>query len=246
MLFAVAHALGQLDLADVVQHRAHAEVEHLGAPKPKLLPISSEITVTLTACAEALSPAASVSRRMHSVLLADHLVDKACVSASACWRGLLGWRDDQSVSALAGARGFGELALAHGQRVAFASDFGAATTLRGVRAISRGDRCARRAERPAAAIAVGGGGDGVDVARRVRAVSGSRGRFSQGSSARASGRANGWSRSAPRRRCLKLLSGNGCDIQPTSRCTNIPTRSVDLDLIVMRRVSSLRASATGA
>ena len=39
------------------------------------------------------------------------------------------------------------------------------------------------------------------------------------------GRASGSSPAAPRVVMRKLLSGNGCDIQPTSRWTNMPTRS---------------------
>jgi hypothetical protein len=98
MILAVAHPFGQVELADVVQHRTDTDVEHVGLAEPEVRPSSSEISVTFIAWAAALSPAASVSNRMHSSFSPSILLTSVWAKACAFSRAIFGCATTRSVS----------------------------------------------------------------------------------------------------------------------------------------------------
>ena len=208
--------------------------------KPKQRPISSEMMPTFIACIDALSPAPSASMRMHRSCSPDHLVDDrarqrlglgarllrlarnevervaAGLAASPYWRSQRSCASRWRVE-LAGALGLGAL-----RRMGGGADDVVVDRQR-VRGRCRRHRRRRgrsrwrhrpRSEAARAACS--------SPAPTRPAGSG---RSAAGSSAPCAGRASGSSPAAPRVVMRKLLSGNGCAIQPTSRWTNMPTRS---------------------
>ena len=216
------------------------------AEKPKQRPISSEMMPTFMACIEALSPAPSASTRMQISRASTILSTSARVSDSAWARASAGraatsssvcrqareaspycrsqsfcasrWASRRSCRAMRGAflgrerrrlepAGLGRRLRRRVRR---------ARPPRRPRRRRRPTRRRHRSRRPWPDAAP------PRSARRRRAA---RGRCPAGSSAPAPGRASGSSPPAPAVVMRKLLSGNGCDIQPTSRWTNIPTRS---------------------
>jgi hypothetical protein len=195
------------------------------------------------ACIEALSPAPSARTRMQISRAVDHLVDQRRVSDSAWARASAGRAGDQLERLPAGARGLAVLALAElcasrwasrrscramrepssGERRRRLEPAGLGVRLRRASAAASASARRRRRRRPPSSLAAAWAG-----ALRRR---GQRAAVEQGEVAVL--RAPAHPRQAERadRRHLggvvmrKLLSGNGCDIQPTSRWTNIPTRS---------------------
>ena len=197
------------------------------------------------ACIEALSPAPSASTRMQISRASTILSTRARVSDSAWARASAG-RAATSSRVCRQARE----ASPYWRSQSFCASRWASRTLlpgdaraflgrerRRLEAAGLGRRAPRR--RPALAGLGGRGGAPPDVPSASLAAALAE-RFAAAVRAPPSSRERSLScglqrtRARPSERIVascagvvmrKLLSGNGCDIQPTSRCTNIPTRS---------------------
>ena len=211
------------------------------AEKPKQRPISSETMPTFMACIEALSPAPSVRTRMQSSRASTIFSTRAGVSASACALASRGrpatssivCRQAREASPYWRSQTFCASRCASRRRrwarpARSSGDRRAVERARAVSLRSAATPSARPAPRPGGAVDVVVGGD----QRR----SGQARPPASPPSSRDRSLCCGLQRTRPRpserivATCAgvvirKLLSGNGCDIQPTSRWTNIPTRS---------------------
>ena len=240
VVLAVAQARRQLELADVVQHRADAEVLHLLVAEAEAAAHQQRDDADVHRVHRRLVAGALGEHADAQVLLADHLVDDRARQRLGLLARLLRLAGNEVERVAAGARGLAVLARAALLGVALARELARPLGLGALRRMGGGaddvvvDRqrvrhgvdgigVAEAGVVGGVAGAIGSGPGSVVIARA--AASCASGRSAAGSSAPCAGRASGSSPAAPRVVMRKLLSGNGCDIQPMSRWTNMPTRS---------------------
>ena len=149
VLLAVAHAVGQFELADVVHQRAHAQVEHVGLGQAERAPHQQRDDRDVQRVCRGLVAGRFGQQADAQVLGAEHLVDQRPGQRGGVLGGLLRLARHQVGRELAFARSLGELTLAQLQCGALASEllavFGALGSL------------GRQRDRRRSVIAGGGG-----------------------------------------------------------------------------------------
>ncbi len=163
-LFAMPHAQRHLDLADVVQHRADAEVEHVGFAEAERAAHQQRDQRDVDRVHRLLVAGRLGQQPDAEVLLAEHLLGERLGERLGLVARIVGLRQHEVADLLAGLRRFGELALAAALRGALGGQRFAALLGRfgaGARLLARCghvDSTRRRVRSAATGVTTAGGG----------------------------------------------------------------------------------------